>query len=85
MADYDSTAYMSLERLKEQHAQEFAQLSEQIEKQPRVCKFSPELLELRRKQHALAKQGRYEQAEQIKANADRLEKQEIAKWGGRDF
>lgn len=80
MADYESTAYMSLERLKEQHAQEFSQLSDQIQKQPRVCKFSPELLELRRKQKALAKLGKYEDANQIKARADKLEKWEIAKY-----
>jgi len=80
MADYESTAYMSLERLKEQHAAEFSQLSEQIQKQPRVCKFSPELLEQRRKQRALAKLGKYEDANQIKSVANGMEKTEIAKY-----
>jgi len=47
MADYESTAYMSLERLKEQHAQEFAQFQGKMRKQQKPCKFSRELLELR--------------------------------------
>merc|ERR1719460_1813588 len=40
MADYESTAYMSLERLKEQHAQEFAEFQERMRKQQKACKFS---------------------------------------------
>ena len=103
MADYESTAYMSLERLKEQHGEELGKFqemirgSEQSEKgddmdlcpivdftwifrgnqlisiglkdirscfqliagqQPARVKCSRELLELRRKQEALAKLGR---------------------------
>ncbi|CAD7933614.1 unnamed protein product [Amoebophrya sp. A120] len=80
MADYESTAYMSLEKLKEQHAQQFGQLTENMETQPRVCKFSPDLLELRRRQKALGKQGQYEEAAKVKDQADRLEKWEIAKY-----
>ena len=80
MADYESTAYMSLEKLKEQHAGEFEKLSDQIQKQPRVCKFSPELLELRRKQKWLWKLWKYEDANTVKLSADKLEKWEIAKY-----
>lgn len=50
MADYESTAYMSLERLKEHHTVEFSQLADEAQKEPKLAKFSPELLELRRKQ-----------------------------------
>eukprot|EP00391_Amoebophrya_sp_Ameob2_P008747 CAMPEP_0178992764 /NCGR_PEP_ID=MMETSP0795-20121207/6301_1 /TAXON_ID=88552 /ORGANISM="Amoebophrya sp., Strain Ameob2" /LENGTH=406 /DNA_ID=CAMNT_0020684693 /DNA_START=45 /DNA_END=1266 /DNA_ORIENTATION=- len=80
MADYESTAYMSLEKLKEQHAQQFSDLTDNVERQPRVCKFSPDLLELRRRQKALGKQGQYEEAAKVKEQADRLEKYEIAKY-----
>lgn len=79
MADYESTAYMSLERLKEQHAQEFAAFHERIRKQPKQCKFSRELLELRRKQDALAKLGKYEEAYKVKDSADHLEQWELAR------
>merc|ERR1719409_1007243 len=79
MADYESTAYMSLERLKEQHAQEFAAFQERLQRAPRQCKFSRELLELRRKQAALAKLGKYEDAFKVKDSADNLEKWEIAR------
>ncbi|CAD7964282.1 unnamed protein product [Amoebophrya sp. A25] len=80
MADYESTAYMSLEKLKEQHALQFQELNDQLERQPRVCKFSPDLLELRRKQKVLGKQGLYEEASKVKEQADRMEKWEIAKF-----
>ena len=79
MRDYEATAYLSLEKLKEQQAEEFSELSEGIGKQPRVCKFSPELLELRRKQKVLGKLGKYEDATKIKNQSEKLEKMEIAK------
>ena len=60
MADYESTAYMSLERLKEQHGEELGKFQEMIRHQPARVKCSRELLELRRKQEALAKLGKYE-------------------------
>merc|ERR1712113_102118 len=47
MADYESTAYMSLERLKEQHAGEFGAFKERLRSQPNRVKSSRELLELR--------------------------------------
>uniref|UniRef100_A0A7S3UJA6 EF-hand domain-containing protein n=1 Tax=Oxyrrhis marina TaxID=2969 RepID=A0A7S3UJA6_OXYMA len=79
MADYESTAYMSVERLREQHAQDFAEFQEQLRKQPPGCKQSKELLELRRKQQALAKLGRYKEANEVKKQGDDLEKWEQAK------
>merc|ERR1719482_118518 len=45
----------------------------------RQCKFSRELLELRRKQRALAKLGKYEEAFKVKDSADNLEKWEVAR------
>merc|ERR1719240_248828 len=44
MADYESTAYMSLERLKEQHSVEFSQFQDRMRTQPKMCKHSRELL-----------------------------------------
>lgn len=79
MADYESTAYMSLERLKEQHAGEFSLFQERFRNQPKPCKHSRELLELRRKQEALAKLGQYEEAYKVKESADHLEEWEMAR------
>jgi hypothetical protein len=79
MADYESTAYMSLERLKEQHSGEFGKYQEQMQTQPKPCKHSRELLELRRKQEALAKLGQYEEAYKVKESADHLEEWEMAR------
>jgi len=79
MADYESTAYMSLERLKEQHAQEFTMFQEKLRSQTKPCKFSRELLELRRKQEALAKLGKYEEAWRVKEAGDHLEEWELAR------
>eukprot|EP00929_Paragymnodinium_shiwhaense_P022188 TRINITY_DN1423_c0_g3_i1.p1 TRINITY_DN1423_c0_g3~~TRINITY_DN1423_c0_g3_i1.p1 ORF type:complete len:422 (+),score=132.17 TRINITY_DN1423_c0_g3_i1:118-1383(+) len=79
MADYESTAYMSLERLKEQHASEFAMFQEKLRAQAKPCKYSRELLELRRKQEALAKLGKYEEAWRVKEAGDHLEEWELAR------
>jgi len=79
MADYESTAYMSLERLKEQHAGEFSACKEKLRSQPNRGRCSRELLELRRKQEALAKLGNYEQAYKVKEAADQLEEWEMAR------
>mmetsp|Transcript_36114 Transcript_36114/g.58288 ORF Transcript_36114/g.58288 Transcript_36114/m.58288 type:complete len:414 (-) Transcript_36114:65-1306(-) len=79
MADYESTAYMSLERLKEQHAEELSYFQEKIRNQPPRVKCSRELLELRRKQEALAKLGKYEEAWKVKDEGDQLEQWEQAR------
>jgi len=79
MADYESTAYMSLERLKEQHSGEFASFQDKMRNQPKPVKHSRELLELRRKQEALAKLGQYEEAYKVKESADHLEEWELAR------
>lgn len=79
MADYEATAYMSLERLKEQHSGEFAGFQDNLRNQPNRVKFSRELLELRRKQEALAKLGKYEEAWKVKEAGDHLEEWEMAR------
>ena len=74
MAEYEATAYKSLEKLKEKHIAEYQELMEKVtaEAQKKV-KHSKELLALRQKQQVLAKQKSYEEAEKIKAKADQLE------------
>eukprot|EP00439_Symbiodinium_sp_Y106_P086358 s121_g32.t2 len=79
MADYESTAYMSLERLKEQHGEELGRFQDMIRNQPPRVKCSRELLELRRKQEALAKLGKYEDAWKVKEDGDQLEQWEQAR------
>jgi len=79
MADYESTAYMSLERLKEQHSGEFSGFQEKLRNQPNRVKSSRELLELRRKQEALAKLGKYGEAWKVKEAGDHLEEWEMAR------
>jgi len=79
MADYESTAYMSLERLKEQHAQDFAEFQDRAAKTSPIFKGSRGLLALRAKQEALAKLHRYAEATQVKKEADDMEKWEMAK------
>merc|ERR1719310_1861493 len=70
---------MSLEGLKEQHAGEFGRFQDKLRNQPKPCKHSRELLELRRKQEALAKLGQYEEAYKVKDSADHLEEWEMAR------
>ena len=80
MAEYESVAYMSLEKLKEQHAKEWAEAQDKIKSHSNVqVKFSRELLEMRRKQQALAKLGLYSEAQEVKNQANNLEKWETAK------
>ena len=80
MAEYEATAYKSLEKLKEKHIAEYQEMMEKItvDAQKKV-KHSKELLELRQKQLTLAKQKAYEEAEKIKAKADQLESLEDEK------
>ena len=74
MSDYEATAYLSLEKLKEKHMLEFQQFQERIRKELRArMKFSRDLLELRDKEAKLVRVKRYEEAEKIKMKADLLE------------
>lgn len=74
MSDYEATAYLSLEKLKEKHLLEFQQFSDKITKDlKKKMKFSKDLIELRDKEAKLVKMKRYEEAEKIKMKADLLE------------
>lgn len=75
MAEYEATAYKSLEKLKEKHIAEYQEMMEKVTAEAqRKVKYSKELLALRQKQKVLAKLKTYEEAERIKAKADELER-----------
>jgi len=49
MSDYEATAYLSLEKLKEKHLVEIQQLNEKIKREFQIkLKFSKELMEMRK-------------------------------------
>ena len=80
MSDYEATAYLSLEKLKEKHMLEFEQFQDRIRKELRAkMKFSKDLLELRDKEAKLVRAKRYEEAERVKMKADLLEEFERSK------
>lgn len=77
MAEYENTAYTSLEKLKEKHMLEFQAFHEKVVKEAKSkMKPSKELLELRKKQQTLARQKQYEEADIVKRKADQLEEWE---------
>ena len=74
MSDYEATAYLSLEKLKEKHMLEFEQFQEKIRRElKQKMKFSKDLLELRDREAKLVRLKRYDEAERIKMKADLLE------------
>ena len=80
MANYEETAFKSLERLKEKQIFELQEFQAKALKEAKLkVKNSRELLELRKKQQVLAKQKLYDDADIIKRKADKLEEWENAK------
>lgn len=74
MSDYEATAYLSLEKLKEKHMLEFQQFQDKIRKElSQKMKFSKDLLDLRDREAKLVRMKRYDDAEKIKMKADLLE------------
>ena len=74
MSDYEATAYLSLEKLKEKHMLESQQFQEKIRRElKQKMKFSKDLLELRDREAKLVRLKRYDEAERIKMKADLLE------------
>jgi hypothetical protein len=66
MADYEATAYLSLEKLKEKHLKELEALREKIRNQYRVkLKLSKNLIEKRKKVKLLVSMKQYDEAEAI--------------------
>lgn len=74
MSDYEATAYLSLEKLKEKHMLEFQQFQDKMRKELRQkMKFSKDLLDLRNREAKLVRMKYYDDAEKIKMKADLLE------------
>jgi hypothetical protein len=74
MSDYEATAYLSLEKLKEKHMLEFTQFQERIRRELRQkMKFSKDLLDLRDREAKMVRMKLYDEAEKIKVKADMLE------------
>ena len=74
MSDYEATAYLSLEKLKDKLMLEFQQFQEKIRRElKQKMKFSKDLLELRDREAKLVRLKRYDEAERIKMKADLLE------------
>jgi hypothetical protein len=49
MSDYEATAYLSLEKLKEKHLLEIQQMKEKIRKEYKLkLKFTKELMDMRK-------------------------------------
>ena len=64
MSDYEATAYLSLEKLKEKHSIEIQQLHEKIKSENSAkMQLSRSLMELKDKVKKLTLQKRYEEAE----------------------
>jgi hypothetical protein len=77
MSDYEATAYLSLEKLKEKHILEIQQMQEQIRREYKVkLKFTKELMDSRKQVHTLISLKRYEDAEALKNECDAKEAQE---------
>lgn len=74
MSDYEATAYLSLEKLKEKHLMEIEQLREKIRKESKIkLKLSKELLEMRKRVRLLVSMKEYDEAEMVEEKANALE------------
>ena len=79
MSDYEATAYLSLEKLKEKHLVEIQQVHERIRREFKVkLKFTKELMDMRKQVHTLISAKKYEEAEQLKTRCDEREERERA-------
>ena len=80
LAEYEATAYQSLQKLKEKHLQEYQEFRQKaLDDAKKKVKHSKELLELRQKEQKLVKQRQYEEAQVVRGKADELEAWENAK------
>lgn len=74
MSDYEATAYLSLEKLKERHSKEMAEFQinfkESIESK---IKFSKKVYDLRRRVEVLINMRNYEEADKYKIFLAKLE------------
>ena len=74
MADYEATAFESVERLKEKHIREIQELHERVSQQFTVkFKWSRELMELRKQEKIFFSIRDYQRAEDCRLKADKQE------------
>lgn len=77
MSDYEATAYLSLEKLKEKHLLEIQQLHEKIRKEQSLkITFTKELMDMRKKVQKLMHTKRYEEAEELNMKCNFKEQEE---------
>lgn len=81
MEEYDQMAQMYIQQMTEKHAKDLSAYQEKIAQEitNRPPKWSKELLNWRRRQHLLAKQKNYAEAQKLKRLADKLEQKERKK------
>jgi hypothetical protein len=79
MSDYEATAYLSLEKLKEKHLLEIAQLQERVRREFKAkVKLTKELMDMRKQVHILISTKMIEEAERLKNECDLREAAERA-------
>ena len=80
MSDYEATAYLSLEKLKEKHLMELQQLHEKLRVEYKIkLKYSKELMEMKKRVKVFMSMKRYEDAEELQLKVDTLQEIERAK------
>ena len=80
MSDYEATAYLSLEKLKEKHLMELQTLHERLRVEYKIkLKYSKELMEMKKRVRVFMSMKRYEDAEELQQKADTLQAIERAK------
>jgi len=71
MSDYEATAYLSLEKLKEKHLLELSQLQERIKREFKgKIKLTKELMDMRKQVLILISTKQIEDAERLKNECD---------------
>jgi hypothetical protein len=77
MSDYEATAYLSLEKLKERHAKEMSEFQREFkENLESMIKYSKKVFDLRRRVEVLINMRKYEEADKYKIFLAKMEAEE---------
>lgn len=77
MSDYEATAYLSLEKLKEKHQLEIQQLHDKLRAEASLkVQHSRRLMEIKDKVKKLTFSKRYEEAELLHLQSQQIEREE---------
>nr|CCA21095.1 transmembrane protein putative [Albugo laibachii Nc14] len=84
LEQYDQKANDYMQQMNQKHAVEMGELREKLthDSAERTPKFSKQLIDWRRRQHRLAQQKKYAEAQKIKQFVDGMEQYERTKLGG---